>query len=403
MKVFVRILFVIILQQATNLCQAQSPERDYLLTEPIYNDTFAVINSKTEDSISSRLMGKSLNVWLADSFLTRYDMRDFTLPLGVFKQEDSVNYTRGMLQLWKAKAYFIKSRSAQMQTDIFLLGMQACEANLIPKNTMSLQEYRQNIVVPAHKELQKMHEEIEPLYSNERALFMKLIMKNLTPNVLIGYSIQELLPPTHMLADGTIKAINPLFKICYFDRLVREAGTEFLRYYPSRFDGLLSYGPYQLTPIAFEDIQANHRLTKAFKKYENFDALKNIKDHVAVSAIFAYNNWERLSYLLQSDSTIHKLNEYFTDSSGDAEKNRKLQIFTAGITACMHHHPPKTNAMVRAYLNKTDDLSNIHYDCIETEGSRQLQKYYRSSAEAFLLMKVYHLLIESFESESYRN
>jgi hypothetical protein len=398
MKAFAGILFALIFLHGQKFVHSQSPERDYLLTEPIYNDTFAVINSKTEDSISSRLMGKTLNTWLADSFLTRDNMRDFTLPLGVFKQEDSVNYTRGMLQLWKAKAYFIKRRSEQMQTKIFLTGMQACEVNLTAQDTMSLQQYRQNIIIPAQNELQKMHAGIEPLYSHERAKFMKLIMENLTPNVLIGYSIQELLPPTHMLADGTIKAINPLFKICYFDRLLREAGTEFLRYYPSRFDGLLSYGPYQLTPIALEDIQTNHRLTKAFKKYKNFDSLKSIEDHVAVSAIFAYNNWERLSYLLQSDSTIHKFNAYFSDNTDDAEKKRKLQILTAGITACMHHHPPATNAMLRAFLNETDDLSRIHYECIKTKGNRQLQKYYRSSAEAFLLMKVYHLLTERYDT-----
>ncbi|NJO90758.1 MAG: hypothetical protein HC831_18690 [Chloroflexia bacterium] len=153
-----------------------------------------------------------------------------------------------------------------------------------------------------------------------------------------------------------------------------------------------SYGPFQVTNVALDDINKNTRLTTEFKKYKSMDDLQSLEDHVFLVVLFAYNNWERLSMLLHSDGSLSKFNDYFKDYQTDADKKRKLRLFISGLTACMHHHPPDSWKAVRNYLKSTEKLDNIHYECASNYAGKQLRKYYQSSVEAYLIMKVYHEL-----------
>jgi len=352
----------------------------------MYCDTFKFIGNQHHKTIFKQLMSRSLNLWVTDSIISTHDMRGFALPLGVFKNNEEVNFSKGMIDMWRAKAYYIKSQSESCQIDIFTTSLKAVEKNMKPSNQMTLLDYRETLIAPAIEKVNGFHEELKPLYSPDRAVFMSIIMQNITPDVILGFNIQEMLPPTHLLATGQIRDVNPLFKACYLDKLLQEAGVEFLHYFPSRYDQILSYGPFQLTFIALEDVHVNNRLSSVFKIFNSFNDLRTIDDHILATVIFAYNNWERLSFLLQADGTIQKFNSYFSDYSTDKDKTRKLKIFIAGMTACMHHHPPNTFKMLRAYFSETDDLSYIHYKCIKDKGSRQLKKYYKSSVEAYLIM-----------------
>lgn len=80
------------------------------------------------------------------------------------------------------------------------------------------------------KEMQRLHDSIRPLYSDQRREFMDLISYNLTPNVLIGFNLQELLPPHYQSGYGPMKPVNPLFKAFFFDRLLQEGGLELVSY-----------------------------------------------------------------------------------------------------------------------------------------------------------------------------
>ncbi|MEA2041854.1 MAG: hypothetical protein U9N85_04800 [Bacteroidota bacterium] len=375
---------------------SQYKRADFLITEPIYNDTFGVINHKTEKRICKTLMQKDFNDLLADSIVNRNDMRGFALPLGVFKNSDSVNYSAGMLKMWTAKGNFIINRNKKMSTDIYLTALTAIDRNLRADNTMSIREYRELHITSATQKMKNLHNDMKDLYSPARKEFMSLIVQNITPNVLLGFNIQELMPPSHMLTDGSIKPINPIFKAYYYDLLLRGAGTEFVQFFPSRFDQINSFGPFQLTSIALDDINTNARLSDKFKRFASLSDLKTIDHHNEAAVFFAYDNWERLSYQLKSDSTIYKFNTFFKGIENNLEKKRKLQIFISGMTACLHHHPPNSRKMIRKYLSETDDLNKLHYECIKQKGNKQLRKYYQSSVEAFLIMKVYHKLIEQY-------
>lgn len=372
---------------------AQLSEKDSLITAVIYNDTLGSPNEATELWVSNKLKGKTLKNMVDENIISREDMRDLALPLGVFKNKESVNFTKGMIDMWKMKAAHINRKSNTADADVLVLALKGIENNLSPTGQMTLLVYRDSLISPATKRLKVLHKEIKKMYSDDRAAFMDLIAENLSPNVILGFNIQELLPPTHMLANGKIKSVNPIFKAYFFDRLLVEAGVEFIHYFPSRYDQINSYGPFQITGVAVADIQANTRLTNSFKLYKNMGDLKTVEDHILLATLFAYNNWERLSYLMSLDGSLTTFNEYFKDYSKDEQKTRILRLFISGMTACMHHDPPATWKVIRNYLKEAKTLDKLHYECISEQGGKQLRKYYKSSVEAYLIMKVYHELL----------
>lgn len=372
--------------------QAQLTLKDSLITAKVYDEYFKPANENTEKWLSETLKGKTLKYLVDENIISRDDMRDLALPLGVFKNSDSINFSKGMIDMWKMKAARIKRKYKSGNSSIFVVALKGIEASLKPTTLSTINSYRENDIAKETKKLKKLHQKIKSKYSKERAVFMDIITENLSPNVILGFNIQELLPPTHMLGNGEIMPINPIFKAYYFDRLLQEAGTDFILYYPARYDVINSYGPFQITPVAIADIKANDRLIDDFKIYKSMDDLETIDDHISAATIFAYNNWERLSILLKHDGTLEKFNNYFADYKNDKEKKRKLRIIISGLTACMHHNPPKSWKIARNYLKGTDSLKNMHYECIKNHGGKQLRKYYKSSVEAYLIMKVYHKL-----------
>ena len=225
---------------------------------------------------------------------------------------------------------------------------------------------------------------------------MDLFISHFSPNVMLGYNLQELIPPTHMV-KGKIYNINPLFKAYFIDRLLQEAGIGIIQGYPARYDALLSYGPFQMTDLALKGIKERKRLFDEFKVYQSMSDLKSIQDHANAAAFFAYYNWEVLSGSLQANDLLKPFNNYFVNEEQDrlnGVKERQIKILIAGLTACLHHQPAKSRRMMRELL-ASGSLENIHYRILEMDAAgKQLRKYYRSAAEAYLIMKVYHKLEE---------
>ncbi|MCP4443692.1 MAG: hypothetical protein GY810_32710 [Aureispira sp.] len=369
---------------------------DEVLTTAIYDEHFNSINPNAEYAIGEYLNPKTLSDLVESGLISREDMAGFALPLGVYKNDKPVDFGMGLLDMWQAKANWIAKRRSKVDVHILQKALKSINAYIesTPEDQMTLRGYRKFVITPNLDTMLKLHDTMATKYSTKRRAFMDIIAKNLSPNVLLGYNIQELMPATHMLEDRSIKKINPIFKAFFYDRLWQEAGAVYISNFPARYDFVNSFGPFQMTNIAVKDVYQNSRLIDEFKRFETVNDLESIHDHVWVATAFAYNNWERLSYTLQADSTIQKFIDYFSDWEEDATKSRQLRIFITGVTACMHHHPPKTRKIVRAYFKIEDNFETIHYQMIQNGGNAQLLKYYYSSAEAYLIMKIYHKLFE---------
>ncbi|GAA4418472.1 hypothetical protein GCM10023187_51910 [Nibrella viscosa] len=362
--------------------------KDYLITTPIYNERFESINPAAEVEMAAYLKGKNLEYLITDGVISRVDMRDFALPLGVHGNDSLLSYQRGMQAMWVDKLKrnaVVLSRKPELKNELDALMAEAMNRFQEGSARMNLDTYRAMVLKPVLDTIRAYHQQMQPLYSPERRRFMDLLVANMSANVLLGYSIHELIPPTHFTETKEKLPVNPLFKTFYFDRMLQEAGTEFISYFPARYDPLLSFGPYQFTNIALRDIQSNPRLVASFKVYESTKDLTTIQDHALAAAIFTYNNWERFSMLLNSRGVLKKFNDEFADNID----TRNLRIFIAGMTACLHHQPPVSMNLLAKKISESDNLSTLYYTCLAKEDNAQLAKVYRSAAEAYLFLKVH--------------
>ncbi|NJO90759.1 MAG: hypothetical protein HC831_18695 [Chloroflexia bacterium] len=195
--------------------KAQLSEKDSIITAVIYNDTLGSTNEDTELWVCSKLKGKTLQMLVDENIISREDMRDMALPLGVFKNKKPISFSRGMIDLWKMKAARIKKNGKTSDASILSVALMGIEANLQANSQMNLRKYRDSLISPFVAKIEVLHKGIRKLYSDDRGVFMDFIADNLSPNVLLGFNIQELLPPKHMLEDGKIREINPIFKAYY--------------------------------------------------------------------------------------------------------------------------------------------------------------------------------------------
>ena len=98
-----------------------------------------------------------------------------------------------------------------------------------------------------------------------------------------------------------------------------------------------------------------------------------------------------------SESELKAFNQSF-GSRIDEKRIRNLRILIGGMTACMHHSPRKAQEMM-VQLLKSVDLTDAHWRVLKTKSSsQQLKKYYRSSSEAYLVLKVYDQLLARYAS-----
>lgn len=388
-----RRLFVLWLLIQSGWLGAQQLSPDEVLTLAIYSDNFGSLPGAPAQQIAAALNGQSLQQMVDGNLIRRADMAGLALPLGIFKYPGPVDLRRGMVQMWDAKARFAEQRQLLLHPFLMRTALRLSVDLQEPGYTMSLRDYREIVLTRVVTKVQRLHQKLQPDYSPERRAFMDLMVANFSANVMLGYNIQELIPPYHFVPPRE-ERINPLFKAYYLDRLLREGGASYLTGFPARYDTLISFGPFQLTQRALDDLQANTRLHDGFRTYRHMRELETLDDHAEAAAYFAYNNLERLSMSLKNDGVLERLTAHFSASEEDADLRRELQIFLAGVIACMHHQPGRTRSQVRAYLQAHELLDDIYIAPMATGGGvPQLEKYYDSAARAYLIMKVYHELI----------
>lgn len=369
-----------------------------LLTQPLYGEQFESLEG--EKWVAERLGELDFQAMGSQGIISRESMAGLALPLGIHNHEGPIDFQKGMRDMYLAKARFASDRDLQLDPQIMLMALKYLGSENDPASLTTLLDYRTEVLTPALDRIAVRHSEVRGLFSPERRQFMDIIMAHLSPNVLMGFNLQELLPTE----AGPYRAwINPLFKAYYYDRLLREAGMDFVAVIPARYDAMLSFGPFQLTQIALDDVHANRRLPEHFSPHGELHTLTSLSDQAEATAYFAYSNWERLSFFMQTYGGLENFNEYFGKTPLSPDRQRELRIWIAGVTACMHHQPIPTWNLAQSYIKVHEDLTGFSYlmfDFGEEEGVpsnpvmlRQLKKYYRSSAEAYLIMKVYHALI----------
>jgi len=378
-----------------------------------YNTKYLRKSVQTKNMRSSdELLGKKLFCHSLQSLVKRKILQDtkemegFALPIGIYKSNnDSIDFKRGLINMWNNKKTKVKrikkslrkrkQQAIKKLSDYFI---KKYSSNNDSKT--NLRKYREKEMTYAVDVVKKFYLKRKKIYGSEQKEFMKMFINTFSQNILLSYNIHELLPPSY-----NNEQINPVFKAYFFDRLLQEAGTIFIEGYPAMYDYKISFGPFQLTDIGLKELhskQCNKFLNKNNYIPEKMSQFRSIQTHCNAAALFAYINWEMLSQVLMNKKLLKEFNHTIKNID-----ERRLKIFIAGITACMHHLPTPTRNHVRQYFAKIKQnpnmLSNIHFvfrrfalKNPKTDGYSQLQKYYDSAAELYLILKVYHILDDRF-------
>ncbi len=362
-----------------------------LLTNKIYTSKYNSLTNADTD-IAKILYGLTLQEAVDRGFITQ-KMSSLALPIGIMDIQSGylkVDYLRGMEDMWNHKKGINRKKYLGKLRDRFVKKVS------LGTHKSSLRRYRNEEITYSTDLIKRLLYKKGSTYSPQKQKFMQIIVDDLTQNVLLGYNIQELLPPAYKNIQ-----INPVFKAYYLDRLLKEGGKGFIEGFPARYDSLASFGPFQMTNIAMvEVVKLNKYLNKVDKLPNNVIKFKNLQHHTDASAVFAYYNWELMANTMKTFGVIEKFNYTFPLLS---RKNR--QIFVAGITACMHHLPTASRNLTAKYIKNSGSLDNLHY-MVRRKGFEekfQLQKYYDSAAESYLLLKVFHILEEDYSVEAKNN
>jgi hypothetical protein len=390
MKYYPKILIAIFLFLPFS-AHAQFRLQDALLISPIYSETLEPLPTEPEKWLASYLRNYTLQSMVDEGIIHRDDMMGFALPLGVHNRQTPVDGYVGLLDMWQAKAKFVANKSENIWVEVMQKSLELLLKARLNSTKITLKDYRNTVLSPAIDSVKNIHLAHRDLFSEPRRIFMDRVVAHLSPNILLGYNIQELIPPTQMV-EGVIYDVNPLFKAFYLERMLQELGLEFIEAFPARYDALLSHGPFQMTNLAIRDgLLANPRLFDEMKVYRSMSELKSIQDHVNVAAFFAYYNWEMLSFSLQANGLLDQFNSYFRQVETDENKAKELQVLLAGLTAAMHHNPAEARQMLATAL-RNGAKEKLYFATMQN-GDKQMRKYFRSAAEAYLILKVYDLLI----------
>ena len=140
-------------------------------------------------------------------------MRDLALPLGVHNSElnSEIDFEKGMTDMWEAKEKWIKKKGWTVREGVIAKKEHFVDKVKAGTTKMSILDYRTEIILPATKLTQELHEKNKENFSKKKTEFLDMIVENLSPNIMLAYNIQELIPRTYW-HDKKVKVINPLFK-----------------------------------------------------------------------------------------------------------------------------------------------------------------------------------------------
>ncbi|MGB1242315.1 MAG: hypothetical protein ACPG49_07330, partial [Chitinophagales bacterium] len=236
-------MFCVIVFVSLSDTKAQYPPY-FIITEPIYDTYFNSRSGLQEKKIALTLFPYTLRSMAAHQLIKPKGMRDLALPLGIHGYNGKVDFKKGMKDMWEKKERWIEDNNYPLRQGV--IDKKEFFIQKLKRGTQktTIRNYRDQIIEPATERTKALHKKNRKNFSVEKALFLNIITANLSPNVMLGYNIQELLPVNY---QNNNTPINPLFKVYYFDRLLREGGIEFVEGFPARYDSHVSFGPFQIT------------------------------------------------------------------------------------------------------------------------------------------------------------
>ncbi len=130
---------------------------------------------------------------------------------------------------------------------------------------------------------------------------LQAVVGNLDCKDLVAYSLTEFMP-------SRIGSLN----VEVFDFMLRNAGEEYTHSLPAMYDGLISFGPYQMTDIAMHDRASNRGALVTARAIRNHGIPQAVKD-------IRGNTHHRVAFALAIDNLANLM--------GRLDDKKELEIF----------------------------------------------------------------------------
>jgi hypothetical protein len=203
--------------------------------------------------------------------------------------------------------------------------------------------------------------------------FFSNYFKHINEKILLSYCITELLP----------SQVNPAFNIVAFNKLLEEAGPEFIYKIPAMHDPYLSHGAFQLTSQIITPLGApslNEFFPDSLKIPASMKYYDTPQKHNRAAIMALMYNAEILENILRRENQLAKFNNNFEKLSDEQQ-----EIFIAGQASAAHHASTRAAKAVVAYqkAHEKKGLSNI---ISEIEYGEDLDRYYKQSVMNYLVL-----------------
>lgn len=364
-----------------------------LITTKLYDEAYRPLNSTQGEGRSTEVARQLLPYSLqeaVDRGIIPWDLKGYTLPLGIWSRSGTIDFVIGMEDMWNEKKGMNKSgehgRRLRQKRDDFIKLMNE------GRTTTTLQEYRE-VMAAGCSTMRTLLEYKGKKYGPRKLALLKTVVGNFNENCFLAYTLQELLTPSYRGNE-----VNPLFKVYFFDRLLREAGLELIEGYPAREDHHLSFGPFQLTSLAVEDIQKYDIYLKEDGMVpKTLDGFKDLYDHVKTAALFAYTNWERLAddLIRAEDETDIPSCSLLTTTLPSYDQTTRSAL-VAAMSGCMHHLPRLSRETWSNRAREGGFPTQLADARDALQSHPQLQRYFDGTVKAYLMLEQFNSLYAQF-------
>lgn len=294
------------------------------------------------------------------------------------------NFESALNKLWLAKVTKMKGRFSDLGIEF------TTEYNPKHAKKTTLEKYKSKI----DKELEILldnfdYEEFYKKHNNpneedpsksaghpEKQRFLENYLSHLNSNMLASYGITELFPAE----------TNPTLNVVFLDKMLQNAGEEFLNKIPALFDPYLSFGFFQLTskiitpegaPSLNTYLPNNLKIPASMKYYNTSE------EHIRGAILVNIYNAEILANTLFKANEITNFNNNFEKLSSEAQ-----EAFISGYASAAHHAPTQAaNAVLKYQKNVNSGKKEFKKITSDLELSGNVKGYYAQSMKNYLVLK----------------
>ena len=334
---------------------------------------------------------------------------------------DDVDFLAGIKYMWHEKIYGLLNDEKRNYTASTKSSLKILEKRFNSKaghsKKTNIRDYKNNEIAQGAKifhlvcagyvseldaEMKKARAKGDYKLLNDDIELKKAIItvdKMFSPNMLLAYNIHEITPA----------GCNPVYRIHFIDRLLREGGTVMLEGCPALNDNELSFGPFQLVErYALAPVYnlSKEYLPEKFRAKKSLLDYSGIEDHIKGGALLAFSRWRELIRVLRNTGLLKEFNKQFCDyhpntktiKYGVARTDLGLKVLVSGITGANHFAPGYAQQAVLDYLrdNRNKDgtltenaVANMFVDIKPylLKQSYNTKRYYVETSETCLQLE----------------